>query len=70
MHFPPITKVQIIKNESSKFLNLLKQYNVSKCYYGHLHGTAHKEAIEDYINEIELKLISSDYLNFELFKIC
>lgn len=70
MHFPPITKVQIIKNESSKFLNILKKYNVKQCYYGHLHSTAHREAIEENINGIELKLISSDYLNFELFKIC
>ena len=69
-HFPPITKVQIIKNESSKFLNILKKYNVKQCYYGHLHSTAHREAIEENINGIELKLISSDYLNFELFKIC
>ena len=69
IHFPPITKVQIIKNESSKFLNLLKQYNVSECYYGHLHGTSHKEAIEGNISGIKLKLISSDYLNFELHKI-
>lgn len=69
MHFPPITKVQIIKNESTKFLKLLNQYNVSECYYGHLHSTAHREAIEDNINGIKLKLISSDYLNFELFRI-
>lgn len=69
MHFPPITKVQIIKNESSKYLNLLKNYNITECYYGHLHSTAHKEAIEGDVNGINLKLISSDYLNFELFKI-
>lgn len=71
MHYPPILK-QKMKNEylyDSKFLDVMKQYNVKSCYYGHLHGKAHNEAIEGEVEGIKFKLISSDYLNFRLFKI-
>lgn len=71
MHYPPISN-SFMKNEytyDSKFLDILKKYNVKKCYYGHLHGASHKDAIEGIIEDIEFKLISSDYLNFKLVKI-
>lgn len=66
MHYPPITKNIINKYE---FINTLKKYNIKKCYYGHLHGNSHKEAIEGKKCDIEFYLISSDYLNFDLVKI-
>ena len=47
----------------------MKKYNVSKCYYGHLHGASHKDAIEGNIEGIDFKLISGDYLKFKLEKI-
>ena len=50
-------------------MNLLKKYNVKYCIYGHLHGTAHKYAIEGNIDGIFFKLVSSDYLKFELYKL-
>lgn len=71
MHYPPIAKSNM-KNEyiyDSKFLEIMKKYNVKKCYYGHLHGTSHKEAVEGIIDQIEFKLISADYLDFKLEKI-
>lgn len=70
MHYPPIKSYSILEYDINlKMINLLKKYNVKKCIYGHLHGAAHKDAIEGNINEIEFKLVSSDYLNFELYKI-
>lgn len=70
MHYPPIKSYNILEYDINlKMINLLKKYNVKKCIYGHLHGAAHKDAIEGNINEIEFKLVSSDYLNFELYKI-
>ena len=71
MHYPPISRL-CMKNEylyDSKFLDVMKKYNIKKCFYGHLHGKAHNEAIEGQIEGIKFKLISSDYLNFKLFKI-
>lgn len=65
MHYPPITK----NNQTSDFLNTLKQYNIKQCYYGHLHGKSHQDAIEGVVDEIKFTLVSADYLNFDLIKI-
>ena len=51
------------------FIDIMQKYNISRCYYGHLHGQSHKDAVEGNINGIELKLISADYLNFNLLEI-
>lgn len=70
MHYPPITSYNISEYDINlKMINLLKKYNVKKCIYGHLHGTSHKDAIKGNISGIDFKLVSSDYLNFELYKI-
>ena len=69
MHYPPINKNDIIRNEKSIFVKTLEKYNIHKCYYGHLHGMSHKEAVEGNIDGIEYKLISADYTNFELIKV-
>lgn len=71
MHYPPISN-NAMKNEytyNSKFLDIMKKYNIKKCYYGHLHGSSHKDAIEGEIEGINFKLISADYLDFKLCKI-
>ena len=52
-----------------KFINLMKEYNVKRCYYGHLHGNSIKDAIEGVVEGIEFKLISCDSLNFKMVKI-
>ena len=51
------------------FVKILKQYNIKKCYYGHLHGKSHQDAVEGIVDGIEFKLISADYLNFDLIKV-
>ena len=68
MHYPPFYKETV--SEEFDFVKTLHKYNVKRCYYGHLHGNSHKEAIEGNINGIEYKLVSSDFLNFDLLKIC
>lgn len=67
MHYPPIIKED--NYSTNKFVNIMKQYNVKQCLYGHLHGKSHEEAIEGKIENIEFKLVSADYLNFKLKKI-
>lgn len=69
MHYPPINKNDIIRKEESVFVKTLKKYNIHKCYYGHLHGMSHKEAVEGNIDGIEYRLISADYINFDLIKV-
>lgn len=68
IHYPPFYKEAIIPEEID-FAKTLRDYNIEKCYYAHLHGESHKDAVEGMINNIEYKLISSDYLNFDLLKI-
>lgn len=65
MHYPPISNT----NKKSEFLKILKQYDIKRCYYGHLHGRSHQDAIEGIVDGIEFKLISADYLNFDVIKV-
>ena len=66
MHYPPI-----IKNQEgiSPFIKVMKKYNVKKCIYGHLHGASINEAVEGIYEGIEVKLVSSDSLEFNLWKV-
>lgn len=69
MHYPPITRYHIQKNLKSDYIELMKKYNIKKCYYAHLHANSIKEAIEGNIEGINLKLVSSDGLDFKLLKV-
>lgn len=69
LHYPPITNNNIINNEMSEFIKMMKKYEVKRCYYGHLHSTSIKEAVEGEYYGIDFKLISADGLNFQLLKI-
>lgn len=65
MHYPPIIR----QNKNTKFMEILKKYNIKRCYYAHLHGISINDAIEGIIDGIEFKLLSSDALDFKLVKI-
>lgn len=65
MHYPPISNT----NKKSEFLKILKQYDIKRCYYGHLHGKSHQDAVEGIVDGIEFKLVSADYLNFDVIKV-
>ena len=69
MHYPPITKSTILSNQEADFVNLMKKYNVKRCYYAHLHGVSINDAIEGNIEGIEFKLVSADGLDFKLLQI-
>lgn len=68
IHYPPFYKENIVPEEID-FIKTLKKYNIKKCYYAHLHSESHKDAIEGIIDDIEFKLVSSDYLKFELLEV-
>ena len=68
IHYPPFYKEQIVPEEID-FIKTLNDYNVKKCYYAHLHAESLKDAIEGNVKGIEFKLVSSDYLKFDLLKI-
>lgn len=68
-HYPPITRNSIYQGEENEFVKILNEYGIKKCYYGHLHGNSHNEAILGEIGGITYNLISADYLDFGLVKI-
>lgn len=69
MHYPPIQSKNLLGNSFLEFYRTMKQYNVRNCYYGHLHGASHKDAIEGNVEGINFHLISADYLGFKLQKL-
>ncbi len=69
MHYPPISSHTIITKEKWDFVDVMKEYNVEKCIYGHLHADSYKEAVQGNVEGIEFELISADYLKFNLKKI-
>ena len=69
MHYPPINKTDLLNNELSDFVKSMKKYNIKRCFYGHLHSNAIKEAVEGKHFDIDFKLVSADGLDFKLYKI-
>ncbi len=77
MHYPPINNKMISSsgNNTEKedikysYINVMKEYNIKRCIYGHLHGEAQEDAFEGIYDGIEFKLVSADYLNFKLLKL-
>lgn len=69
MHYPPISRNYLENEFERKIMYLLKEYNVKKCLYGHLHGTSHAQAITGTIEGIQFELVSADYLDFKLLKV-
>lgn len=68
IHYPPFYKESDVPDEIN-FSKTMSEFNIKKCYYGHLHGESHKDAFEGEKDEIKYKLVSADYLKFSLCKI-
>lgn len=66
LHYPPIYQGY----RCPELLQLLSDYRVKTCYYGHLHGQAHRRAIEGTVGETAFSLVAADYLQFVPKKIC
>jgi len=68
IHYPPFYKEENIPEEID-FIKTLKEYGINRCFYAHLHGESHRDAIEGVVDGIEYKLVSSDFLEFKLLQI-
>ncbi len=60
LHYPPIYG----GSECYEILDVLHEYGVKTCYYGHLHGISRRYAIGGVRDGIYYELISSDHLAF------
>ena len=58
-HFPPIWN----EFECPEILNVLNEYNVKRCYFGHIHGCYTCESTLKW-QDIEFRMISADFLDF------
>ena len=65
LHYPPRYKGYACK----EILELLQQYDVRRCFFGHLHGPSHNLAMEGIWDGIEYRLLSADKLNFQPFQV-
>ncbi len=61
MHYPPVNE----KKDKSDFIEIMQDYSVSACIFGHLHGYSIKKRIEGEHWGIKFNLVSADYLNFK-----
>jgi predicted phosphohydrolase len=66
LHYPPKYKGY----ECTEILELLKRYDVRRCFYGHLHGASHGLAMEGVWDGIEYRLVASDKLGFKPYLVC
>ena len=59
LHFPPGWN----GFACDEILELLNAYGIRRCYHGHIHGVYHQPPTRQ-IGDLELRMISSDFLNF------
>ena len=65
LHYPPLYQGY----RCQEIIDLLERYQVSRCFYGHLHGGSHRLAISGRQGGVEYDLVSADYLGFQPKKI-
>ena len=65
LHYPPIYQGY----ECPEILALLEQYQVERCYYGHIHGKGHAAAFQGERNGTAFRMVSADYLDFYPLKV-
>lgn len=61
LHYPPIFQ----KYENPETLELLRRYEVKRCYYGHIHGKGCPMAFNGWHGCTRFELVSADHLNFK-----
>ncbi|MBQ9984729.1 MAG: metallophosphoesterase [Oscillospiraceae bacterium] len=61
LHYPPVCAGY----ECDEITDMLSEFGVERCFYGHLHGYGHKSAFVGMHKGVDYRLISADYLAFE-----
>lgn len=66
LHYPPTND----KHQPSGFSEMLEEYGVKTCIYGHLHGKeTFKKGYQGIMNAVEYRLVSLDYMECRLRKL-
>ena len=61
LHYPPLFG----RDESAGMIELLRQYGVRRCYYGHIHSDGCAYAFNGERYGISFRLISADFMKFK-----
>ena len=64
LHYPPVYPGGC----AQPLVDILHEFGVQQCYYGHLHGKSIRGAIQREVDGIRYKLVSADGLHFALIK--
>lgn len=65
LHYPPVYG----SNCNYDMIEVMRKYGVKKCFYGHVHGYAQKNAVVGERDGIAFRMISGDYIQFSPEKI-
>ena len=65
LHYPPVFGEEI----TPEIIDVLRKHQVRRCYYGHIHGSGCRYALNGTYLGIEFRLISADFLGFCLMEI-
>ncbi|MFZ2537736.1 MAG: metallophosphoesterase [Oscillospiraceae bacterium] len=65
LHYPPVYYI----NECKEIIDVLNEYGVKRCFYGHIHGAGFQYAIDGDYQGINYRLVSCDYTDFRPVKV-
>lgn len=65
LHYPPV----FMQDSIPEFLELMQEYGVKRCYYGHIHSQGCRYAFQGDWNGVHLEMVSADFLRFTPKKI-
>lgn len=65
LHYPPVYPDVVFED----MMALMQLYEVKRCYFGHLHGSAISHCPQGQIQNIQCKLISADALAFQPWEV-
>lgn len=60
LHYPPI----FANDYNREILDVIFRYDIKSCYYGHLHGNAHRFAVCGEVDGVNYQLIAGDFVQF------
>ena len=60
LHYPPLMQ----DRKCDEIMSVLKDNEIKRCYYGHLHGPSCNLSVNEKVDDIDFRLISADFLNF------
>ena len=60
LHYPPV----FMQDSIPEFFEVMNQYGVRRCYYGHIHSQGCRFAFQGEWCVVQLEMVSADYLRF------